>query len=122
MSCMVHLKDCSLCVCVCVSRCFYVHPMISAHHMHCCATGRGVVEVMHLVEAYKNYSKYASQALKAVNLPKLGKGGKDMPISGRHMQQTLQRMSGALPPAIIKQMGGMGGLQQLMKSMESMGK
>lgn len=79
--------------------------------------------MIQLVEAYKHYSKYATQALKAANLPKMGKGMKgDMPMNPRHMQQTLQRMSGALPPQLIKQMGGIGGLQQLMKSMENMGK
>jgi len=36
--------------------------------------------------------------------------------------QTLQRMGGALPPQLIQQMGGMGGLQQLMKAMEGMDK
>eukprot|EP00879_Flechtneria_rotunda_P014378 GHRR01015024.1.p1 GENE.GHRR01015024.1~~GHRR01015024.1.p1 ORF type:complete len:144 (-),score=45.66 GHRR01015024.1:589-1020(-) len=84
--------------------------------------GRGIVEVMQLIDAYKHYSKYATQALKAANLPKMGKGSKmtDMPMNARHMQQTLQRMSGALPPQLIKQMGGIGGLQQLMKSMENM--
>eukprot|EP00879_Flechtneria_rotunda_P006329 GHRR01006652.1.p1 GENE.GHRR01006652.1~~GHRR01006652.1.p1 ORF type:complete len:520 (+),score=205.24 GHRR01006652.1:452-2011(+) len=85
-------------------------------------SGRGIVEVMQLIDAYKHYSKYATQALKAANLPKMGKGSKmtDMPMNARHMQQTLQRMSGALPPQLIKQMGGIGGLQQLMKSMENM--
>jgi signal recognition particle subunit SRP54 len=61
------------------------------------------------------------QALKAAGLPKnLGKGKADMQLNPRHMQQTLQRMSGALPPQLIKQMGGINGLQQLMKSMEGM--
>jgi hypothetical protein len=36
--------------------------------------------------------------------------------------QTLQRMGGALPPQMIQQLGGMGGLQQLMKAMDGMDK
>ena len=36
------------------------------------------------------------------------------------MQQTMQRMAGALPPQLLKQMGGASGLAQLMKSMEQM--
>jgi hypothetical protein len=36
--------------------------------------------------------------------------------------QTLQRMGGALPPQMIQQLGGMGGLQNLMKAMEGMDK
>lgn len=39
-----------------------------------------------------------------------------------YVLQTLQRMGGALPPQLIQQMGGMGGLQQLMKAMEGMDK
>jgi signal recognition particle subunit SRP54 len=76
-----------------------------------------------LLEAYKHYAKYATQALKAANIPKnLGKGkGGDAQLSGRHMQQTMQRMAGALPPQLLKQMGGPSGLAQLMKSMEGMG-
>jgi hypothetical protein len=45
--------------------------------------GRQVPEVMSLVEAFKHYSKYASQALK-VAMPK---GGMGRDINPRHMQQ-----------------------------------
>lgn len=74
-----------------------------------------------LLEAYRHYSKYATQALKAV-VPKGAPKGKaaDMPMNPRHMQQTMQRMAGALPPALLKQMGGAQGLGQLMKAMEQM--
>jgi hypothetical protein len=41
-------------------------------------------------------------------------------MNPRHMQQTMQRMAGALPPQLLKQMGGPSGLAQLMKSMEQM--
>lgn len=83
--------------------------------------GRGRQEVMMLLEAYKHYSKYATQALKAANLPKNMKNFKgDMPMNPRQMQQTMQNMSRALPPQLLKQMGGIGGLQTLMKSMEGM--
>jgi signal recognition particle subunit SRP54 len=78
--------------------------------------------VAQLIEAYKHYSKYATQALKAANVSKMVKAGKDMPMNARNMQQTIQRMSGALPPQLLKTLGGPGGLQQLMKSMESMGR
>lgn len=81
-------------------------------------SGRQVGEVQMLIDAFKHYSKYASQALK-VAMPK---GGMRGDINPRHMQQTLQRMGGALPPQLIQQMGGMGGLQQLMKAMEGMDK
>ncbi|GBF94810.1 signal recognition particle 54 kDa [Raphidocelis subcapitata] len=86
-------------------------------------TGRGHQEVFMLLEAYKHYAKYATQALKAANIPKNLKGGKggDAPLNARHMQQTMQRMAGALPPQLLRQMGGPSGLAQLMKSMEQMG-
>jgi len=74
-----------------------------------------------LLEAYKHYAKYATQALKAANIPKNLKGKADVPLNPRHMQQTMQRMAGALPPQLLRQMGGPSGLAQLMKSMEQMG-
>ncbi len=78
-----------------------------------------------LLEAYKHYSKYATSALKAANLPKnLGKGGKikDGPMNQRQMQQTMANMSRALPPQLLQQLGGAGGLAQLMKGLEGQGK
>lgn len=55
-------------------------------------------------QAYKHYSKYATQALKAANLPKNMKNMKgDIPMNPRHMQQSLQKMSAALPPQLLKQ-------------------
>ncbi|KAI8464732.1 MAG: subunit of the signal recognition particle [Monoraphidium minutum] len=83
-------------------------------------SGRGAQEVFMLLEAYKHYAKYATQALKAANIPKNLKGKGDIPMNPRHMQQTMQRMAGALPPQLLKQMGGASGLTQLMKSMEQM--
>lgn len=69
-------------------------------------------------QAYKNYAKVATNALKAVNLPKNLKGMKgDMPMNMRNMQQTMQKLGGALPPQLLQQMGGMGGLAELMKGM-----
>lgn len=48
--------------------------------------GRGVSEVVMLVDAFKHYSKYASQALK-VAMPKGGKGGMMRADNARNMQQ-----------------------------------
>eukprot|EP00197_Chlamydomonas_leiostraca_P013012 CAMPEP_0202865184 /NCGR_PEP_ID=MMETSP1391-20130828/5319_1 /ASSEMBLY_ACC=CAM_ASM_000867 /TAXON_ID=1034604 /ORGANISM="Chlamydomonas leiostraca, Strain SAG 11-49" /LENGTH=499 /DNA_ID=CAMNT_0049544989 /DNA_START=206 /DNA_END=1702 /DNA_ORIENTATION=+ len=85
-------------------------------------SGRNPAEVLHLIEAYKHYAKYATQALKAANLPKNLKNMKgDMPMNPRHMQQTLQKMSGALPPQLMQQLGGMSGLSSLMKGLEGKG-
>lgn len=84
-------------------------------------SGRGRQEVVMLIEAFKHYSKYATQALKAANLPKNLKNMKgDMPMNPRQMQQSIANMSRALPPQLLKQLGGVGGLQSIMKSMEGM--
>ena len=37
----------------------------------------------------------------------------------RQMQQQLRQMSGALPPQIMNQIGGMSGLENLMKAMDA---
>ena len=59
------------------------------------------------------------QALKAANLPKNMKNMKgDIQMNPRQMQQTMQNMSRALPPQLLKQMGGMSGLQSLMKGLD----
>lgn len=82
-------------------------------------SGRGRHEVVALLEAYKHYSKYATQALKAARLPKdISKLKGDIPMNPRQMQQSLQSMSRALPPNLLKQLGGVGGLQSLMKGLE----
>jgi hypothetical protein len=63
-----------------------------------------------------------SQAIKAANLPKNMKNMKsDAPLNPRQLQQQIQNMGRALPPQLLKQMGGMGGLGSLMKAMEGMG-
>jgi len=86
-------------------------------------SGRSAVEVLNLIEAYKHYTKYATQALKAAHLPKNLKNMKgDVPMNPRHMQESIKKMGQALPPQILKQLGGPSGLENLMKSMESGGK
>lgn len=84
-------------------------------------SGRGPQEVMMLLDACKNYAKYAVQTLKAANLPKNLKNMKgDVPMNPRQMNQTIQNMSRKLPPQLLAQLGGAGGLSTLMKSMEGM--
>ncbi len=75
-----------------------------------------------LLESYKHYSKYAVQALKAANLPKNLKSMKgDVAMNPRQMQQALGKMGRALPPNLLQQLGGMGGLQSLMKGLDAKG-
>jgi len=87
-------------------------------------SGRPPGEVLMLLEAYKQYSKYATSALKAAvpkGAMKAGKGG-DIPMNPRQMQQAIQRMQGVLPPQVLKNLGGPNAIAQLMKQMEGMGK
>lgn len=88
----------------------------------CAASGRHFPVLPSVPQAYKHYSKYATQALKAANLPKNLKNFKgDIPMNPRHMQQSLQKMGAALPPQLLNQLGGMSGLSNLMKSMDGKG-
>ncbi|KAJ6838626.1 signal recognition particle 54 kDa protein 2 [Iris pallida] len=73
-------------------------------------SGRSVREVVDMMEEFKRLAKIWSK-MKGLKIPKKG----DMSALSRNMNA--QQMSKALPPQVLKQMGGMGGLQNLMKQM-----
>jgi signal recognition particle subunit SRP54 len=73
-------------------------------------SGRQVAEVHELLDQYQHFAKMMKK-MKGVNLG-TGKGG-----PGALNQRSLQQMQNMLPPGALAQMGGMGGLQKLMKSM-----
>ena len=75
-------------------------------------SGRPVREVMEMLEEYKRLAKIWSK-MKGLKIPKKG----DMSALSRNMNA--QHMSKVLPPQMLKQIGGMGGLQNLMKQMGS---
>ncbi|KFK43787.1 hypothetical protein AALP_AA1G172500 [Arabis alpina] len=75
-------------------------------------SGRIVREVMEMLEEYKRLAKIWSK-MKGLKIPKNG----DMSALSRNMNA--QHMSKVLPPQMLKQIGGMGGLQSLMKQMGS---
>ncbi|EOA40222.1 hypothetical protein CARUB_v10008947mg [Capsella rubella] len=75
-------------------------------------SGRQVREVMEMLEEYKRLAKIWSK-MKGLKIPKNG----DMSALSRNMNA--QHMSKVLPPQMLKQIGGMGGLQSLMKQMGS---
>ncbi|KAJ4917537.1 Signal recognition particle 54 kDa protein 3 [Raphanus sativus] len=75
-------------------------------------SGRLVREVMEMLEEYKRLAKIWSK-MKGLKIPKSG----DMSALSRNMNA--QHMSKVLPPQMLKQIGGMGGLQSLMKQMGS---
>ncbi|PIM99418.1 Signal recognition particle, subunit Srp54 [Handroanthus impetiginosus] len=74
--------------------------------------GRPVRDVMEMLEEYKRLAKIWSK-MKGLKIPKKG----EMSALSRNMNA--QHMSKVLPPQMLKQIGGMGGLQNLMKQMGS---
>ena len=70
-------------------------------------SGRPVREVMEMLEEYKRLAKIWSK-MKGLKIPKKG----EMSALSRNMNA--QHMSKVLPPQMLKQIGGMGGLQSLM--------
>ncbi|PPD76366.1 hypothetical protein GOBAR_DD26713 [Gossypium barbadense] len=75
-------------------------------------SGRHIREVMEMMEEYKRLAKIWSK-MKGLKIPKKG----EMSALSRNMNA--QHMSKVLPPQMLKQIGGMGGLQNLMKQMGS---
>ncbi|KAL6285966.1 hypothetical protein ACE6H2_010356 [Prunus campanulata] len=75
-------------------------------------SGRQIKEVMEMFEEYKRLAKIWSK-MKGLKIPKKG----EMSAPSRNMNA--QHMSKVLPPQMLKQIGGMGGLQSLMKQMGS---
>lgn len=75
-------------------------------------SGRPVRDVIDMLEEYKRLAKIWGK-MKGLKLQKKG----DMSALTRNMN--VQQMSKALPPQMLKQIGGMGGLQSLMKQMGS---
>ncbi|KAE8705095.1 Signal recognition particle 54 kDa protein 3 [Hibiscus syriacus] len=75
-------------------------------------SGRHIREVMEMMEEYKRLAKIWSK-MKGLKIPKKG----EMSALSRNMNA--QNMSKVLPPQMLKQIGGMGGLQNLMKQMGS---
>ncbi|ONK81618.1 uncharacterized protein A4U43_C01F31160 [Asparagus officinalis] len=72
--------------------------------------GRPLRDVMDMMEEFKRLAKIWSK-MKGLKIPKKG----DMSALSRNMNA--QQMSKALPPQMLKQIGGMSGLQNLMKQM-----
>jgi signal recognition particle subunit SRP54 len=75
-------------------------------------SGRGLREVHEMLEEFKRLAKIWSK-MKGLKIPKKG----DMSAMSRNMNA--QHMSKVLPPQMLKQIGGIGGLQSLMKQMNS---
>lgn len=74
--------------------------------------GRRPEDVVELLEEYKRLSKMMGK-MKGLKVPKKGGYGQQQAIN-----QNLQQMAGAIPPQMLKQIGGMGGLQNMLKQLE----
>lgn len=72
-------------------------------------SGRQVREVMEMLEEFKRLAKIWSK-MKGLKIPKKGDMGRNM---------NANNMSKVLPPQMLKQIGGISGLQSLMKQMGS---
>ncbi|GAB2222364.1 hypothetical protein Drorol1_Dr00013580 [Drosera rotundifolia] len=76
-------------------------------------SGRLVGEVMQLLDEYKLMAKRLSMMTKGLKIPKNG----DMSAMSRNMNA--QQISNVIPPDMLRQFGGTGGLQMLLKQMGS---
>jgi len=83
------------------------------------ARGAGVEE-REVTDLLKQYTKFAQVVKKMGGIKGLFKGG-DMnkQVNPAQMQQLSQQMSKMVDPGVLKQMGGMGGIQNMMKQMQS---
>jgi signal recognition particle subunit SRP54 len=74
--------------------------------------GKGPGEVVELIEEYKRLAKMMGK-MKGLKVPKKGGYGQTQALN-----QNLNQMASAIPPAMLKQMGGVGALQSMLKSLE----
>mmetsp|Transcript_10253 Transcript_10253/g.26286 ORF Transcript_10253/g.26286 Transcript_10253/m.26286 type:complete len:494 (-) Transcript_10253:157-1638(-) len=77
--------------------------------------GRRREDMLQLLEEYKRLAKLFQGAMKGLKLPKNMKAS-DMNRKMNNMD--MSQISRMLPPGMLKQMGGVGGLQGLMKQFE----
>merc|ERR1712150_258486 len=83
------------------------------------AQGAGVME-REVQELLKQYVKFAQVVKKMGGIKGLFKGG-DMSknVNPHQMAQLNQQMAKMMDPNVLRQMGGMGGLQNMMKQLQS---
>ena len=67
-----------------------------------------------LIQQYKTMAKMVGK-MKNLKMPRKG------PVNQRALNQSVQQMSQAIPPHLLKSIGGMNGLQAMMKSLEGGG-
>lgn len=84
-------------------------------------SGRPVREIHELLAQHKMFTGVITNpAMQALAGGKPGKGGKGMPKNFQQMAKNPQQMANMLPPELLKQMGGAGNINQLMKQFGNM--
>lgn len=73
-------------------------------------SGRPLRDVQEMIEEYKKMSK-AWTGMKNLKINKKGM------LNPANQNQNMAQLSKALPPQVLRQMGGIGGLQNMMKEM-----
>ena len=71
-----------------------------------------------LLEEHKRLAKMMGK-MKGMKLPG-GPGGRGGRLNPRDMQQQMQQMSSALPPDMLRMMGGQQGVMNMMKQFDGM--
>jgi len=84
----------------------------------CRGAGRSPHEMITLLEEHKRLGKMMGK-MKGMKLPG-GSGGRGGRLNPRDMQQQMQQMSSALPPDMLRMMGGQQGIMNMMKQFEGM--
>ena len=84
----------------------------------CRGAGRSPREMITLLEEHKRLAKMMGK-MKGMKLPG-GPGGRGGRLNPRDMQQQMQQMSSALPPDMLRMMGGQQGVMNMMKQFDGM--
>ncbi|CAD2219910.1 signal recognition particle subunit SRP54 [Angomonas deanei] len=99
-----------------------VKKMMTPSRVHRIARGSGhnVVEVQNLIVNYTKYEELV-KTMGKMNVKNMMQDPNSLAAPGRGGQQQLQQMASMLNPNIMRQLGGAGGLQNMMKQLQGMG-
>ena len=85
----------------------------------CRGSGRMPHEMISLLEEHKRLGKMMGK-MKGLKLPGMGGGGARGRGNPQQMAQQMQQMASAMPPDMLRMMGGAQGLTNMMKQFENM--
>nr|WCZ58613.1 signal recognition particle 54 kDa protein [Andalucia godoyi] len=81
--------------------------------------GRHIREAQELMEMFKQFQKAISK-MKNLKMPGMGAGGPRMGAGGMPSQAQMNALSQMIDPRMLQQMGGMQGIQSMMKQFSGM--